>query len=159
MATAKKKKASKKVTAKAKAPVKASKSKTASKPAGKAKAKAAPERDSFDTVSIDKVAQGVDKPRSKSDILRILSESTGLAKKDVHRILDRLSQLINLDIGKKGPGIFTLPGLVKIVRVMKPATKARKGVNPFTGQETTFKAKPARNVVKVRALKGLKEMV
>lgn len=156
MANAKKKKAPKKAAVKSKAS-KSTKSKSASKPV--ARAKAAPERDSFDTLSIDKVAQGVDKPRSKSDILRILSETTGLAKKDVHRILDRLSQLINLDIGKKGPGTFTLPGLVKIVRVMKPATKSRKGINPFTGQETTFKAKPARNVVKVRALKGLKEMV
>ncbi len=156
MASAKKKKAAKKTTAKAKV---TRGTKTKVQKTVKAKTTSTADRGNFDTVSIDKVAQGTEKARSKSDIMRILSETTGLAKKDVHRILERLSQLINLDIGKKGPGIFTLPGLVKIVRIMKPATKARKGVNPFTGQETVFKAKPARNIVKVRALKGLKEMV
>jgi len=67
--------------------------------------------------------------------------------------------LIESDIGKRGPGVFTVPGLMKIKVVRKPATKARKGINPFTGVEMMFKAKPARNVVKVQALKGLKEMV
>ena len=74
-------------------------------------------------------------------------------------VLDQLSNLISLDVGKKGPGVFNLPGLLKIVRVSKPATKARKGINPFTKEPTIFKAKPARNVVKVRALKGLKDSV
>mgnify|MGYP003948038867 CR=1 FL=1 len=62
-------------------------------------------------------------------------------------------------MGKKGPGIFNFPGLMKIVRIYKPATKARKGINPFTKEPTIFKAKPAKNIVKVRALKGLKDMV
>ena len=62
-------------------------------------------------------------------------------------------------VGKRGPGLFTVPGLCKIVVQHKPATKARKGTNPFTGEETVFKAKPARNVVKIRPLKGLKDMV
>ena len=61
-------------------------------------------------------------------------------------------------MGKKGPGLFAVPGLMKIVVIQKPAVKARKGINPFTGEETTFKAKPARNVVKIAALKNLKEM-
>ena len=82
-----------------------------------------------------------------------------LSKKEVDTVFSSLGQLIDLDIGKKGPGIFNVPGLMKIVRITKPATKARKGINPFTGEETTFKAKPARNVVKVRALKALKDMV
>ena len=67
--------------------------------------------------------------------------------------------MIKKDLGKKGPGIFTVPGLMKIKVVRKPATKARKGINPFTGEEMMFKAKPSRNVVKVLALKGLKDMV
>ena len=67
--------------------------------------------------------------------------------------------MIKKDIGKRGPGVFTVPGLMKIKVVRKPATKARKGVNPFTKEEMMFKAKPARNVVKVLALKNLKTMV
>jgi hypothetical protein len=48
---------------------------------------------------------------------------------------------------------------MKLVVQRKPATKARRGINPFTGEETIFKAKPARNVVKIRPLKNLKDMV
>ena len=91
--------------------------------------------------------------------MNILSQGSGLSKKEVTHVLTALSELISFDLGKKGPGVFNLPGLMKITKVHKPATKARKGINPFTGEETVFKAKPARNVVKVRALKGLKEMV
>jgi nucleoid DNA-binding protein len=67
--------------------------------------------------------------------------------------------LIKKNVGKRGPGVFTVPGLMKVKVVKKPATKARKGINPFTGEATTFKAKPARKVVKVQPLKGLKDMV
>lgn len=108
---------------------------------------------------VNKVTNPADKPRTKGEIIRVLSESTGLSKREVDTVFSSLGQLIDLDIGKKGPGVFNVPGLMKIVRVSKPATKARKGINPFTGEETTFKAKPARNVVKVRALKALKDMV
>ena len=67
---------------------------------------------------------------------------------------------IKKNIGSRsGSGIFTIPGLCKIVVQRKPATKERQGINPFTGEKTTFKAKPARNVVKVRPLKTLKDMV
>ncbi|MBN2581949.1 MAG: HU family DNA-binding protein, partial [Planctomycetes bacterium] len=62
------------------------------------------------------------------------------------------------NVGKKGPGMFVVPGLMKIVVVQKPAVKARKGINPFTKQEQMFKAKPARRVVKVRPMKALKDM-
>ena len=99
------------------------------------------------------------RPRTKSDILAVLADQTGLSRKDVGNVFASLSTVIGNDVGKKGPGIFTVPGLLKITRVSKPATKARKGINPFTGQEIVFKAKPARSVVKVRPLKGLKEMV
>lgn len=113
----------------------------------------------FTVQPVYKVTEPAAKPRTKGEIIRVLAESTGLSKKEVDTLFSSLGQLIDLDIGKKGPGIFNVPGLMKIVRVSKPATKARKGINPFTGEETTFKAKPARNVVKVRALKALKDMV
>jgi len=98
-------------------------------------------------------------PRTKSEILGVLAETTGLSKKDVSSVFASMSDLIGKDVGKKGCGLFTVPGLLKIRRINKPATKARKGINPFTGEETTFKAKPARNVVKIRPLKALKDMV
>jgi nucleoid DNA-binding protein len=67
--------------------------------------------------------------------------------------------LIERHIKKGAVGQFSLPGLMKIEVRRKPATKARKGINPFTGQETVFKARPARNVVKIRPLKKVKDMV
>ncbi|MCX6125123.1 MAG: HU family DNA-binding protein [Proteobacteria bacterium] len=103
--------------------------------------------------------KAVDRPRTKSDIFTALADATGMTRKDVGSVFAALGECIGLDVGKKGPGVFTVPGLMKVTRVNKPATKARKGINPFTGEETTFKAKLARNVVKVRPLKGLKEMV
>ncbi len=96
---------------------------------------------------------------TKSQILGELSDKTGLSKKEVGGVLDELASLIERHVGKKAVGEFTLPGLLKITTVHKKAQKARKGINPFTGEETTFKAKPARTVVKVRPLKKLKEMV
>ena len=96
---------------------------------------------------------------TKSQILGELADKTGLSKKDVGGVLEGLTEIIERHIGKKSVGEFTLPGLLKITTVHKKAQKARKGINPFTGQETTFKAKPARTVVKVRPLKKLKEMV
>lgn len=99
------------------------------------------------------------KPMTKSEILASLSESTGLSKKDVSNVFENLTDLIGKNLKGKGPGVFTIPGLSKIKVIRKPATKARKGINPFTKEETMFKAKPARNVVKVLPLKGLKDMV
>jgi nucleoid DNA-binding protein len=96
---------------------------------------------------------------SKSDILNHISTQTELSRKQVTAVLDELSGVIEAHISKKGPGEFVLPGLLKIVTVKKPARKARKGINPFTGEETTFAAKPASIQVKVRPLKKLKEMV
>ena len=84
---------------------------------------------------------------------------TGLQRKEITSIFDELKSIIAAHIKKQGPGHFTLPGLIKLTVTHKPATKARKGINPFTGEEMMFKAKPARNVVKARALKQLKEMV
>lgn len=98
------------------------------------------------------------KPMSKSDVFGAVAEKTGLSKKDVSKVFESLSELIADNIGKKGPKVFTVPGLMKITVVHKPATKAREGKNPFTGEMQMFKAKPAKNVVKVRPLKALKDM-
>lgn len=99
------------------------------------------------------------KPTTKSETLSYIADSTGLTKRDVGSVFETLGSLIKRDLKKNGPGVFSVPGLMKIKVVRKPATKARKGINPFTGEETVFKAKPARNVVKIAPLKGLKDMV
>jgi nucleoid DNA-binding protein len=96
---------------------------------------------------------------SKVDLLNHLTEATSLSRKDVTAVLDELSNVIEAHIKKRACGEFTLPGLMKIVAVKKPATKARKGINPFNGEETVFKAKPASVAVKIRPLKKLKDMV
>jgi nucleoid DNA-binding protein len=96
---------------------------------------------------------------SKSQILSEIAGNTGLSRKQSAAVLEEITTLIKRHIGKKGPGTFTLPGLFKVTTVKKKAVPSRKGINPFTGEETTFKAKPARTVIKVRALKKMKDMV
>ena len=88
-----------------------------------------------------------------------LAETTGLGKKEVTAVFSALGALIAKELGKKGPGQFVVPGLLKLKVVRKPATKARPGTNPFTGEPMTIQAKPARNVVRALPLKALKEMV
>lgn len=100
------------------------------------------------------------KPMSKSEIYAAIAEATGLGRKDIAKVFDELSGLIGKNVGKKGPGVFQVPGLMKITVVRKPATKATTRPNPFKpGEMMKVAAKPARNVVKIRALKSLKEMV
>ena len=99
------------------------------------------------------------KPFTKSEILTSIAENTELSRKQVASVFDAMAGLIDKSVGKKGPGMFVVPGLMKITVIQKPATKARKGINPFTKQEQMFKAKPARKVIKVRPLKALKDMV
>jgi nucleoid DNA-binding protein len=96
---------------------------------------------------------------TKSAMLDQIAQNTGLARKQVSAVFDELALLIESHLKKGGVGQFTFPGLMKIEVKRKPATKARKGINPFTGEETVFKAKPARNVVRIRALKKVKDMV
>jgi nucleoid DNA-binding protein len=98
-------------------------------------------------------------PMTKTAMLEQIAVNTGLTKKQASSVFDELTTLIESHVKKGAVGQFTFPGLMKIEVRHKPATKARKGINPFTGEETTFKAKPARNVVKIRPLKKLKEMV
>jgi nucleoid DNA-binding protein len=99
------------------------------------------------------------KAATKSATYQRLAEATTLTRKQVGTFFDELTNLIKNELGKKGPGIFTLPGLLKIKRVEKAPTKARLGRNPLTGEEITIKAKPKRTVVRALPLKALKEMV
>jgi nucleoid DNA-binding protein len=98
-------------------------------------------------------------PMKKTAILNEITTSTGLTKKQVSSVFEELEILIERHIKKGATGQFIMPGLMKIEVKRKPATKARKGINPFTGEEAMFKAKPARNVVKIRPLKKMKDMV
>ncbi len=96
---------------------------------------------------------------TKSQMQKVISDAVGISKKQVSMTLEMLGKVIDAHIRTGAVGSLKLEGLMKVERVHKPAKKARKGVNPFTGEEMMFKAKPAHNVVKVRSLKKLKEMV
>ncbi len=98
------------------------------------------------------------KPLNKSEILASIAETTELSRKQVASVFDALFGLIKKSMGKKGPGTFVVPGLMRILVMQKPATKAHMGINPFTKQEHMFKARPARKVIRVRPLKALKDM-
>ena len=99
------------------------------------------------------------KAPTKSEVYGNIAEATELSKKQIAGVFDALAAEIGKALsGEEAPGQFTIPGLCKIVVQNKPAVPERPGVNPFTGEQTIFKAKPARNVVKVRPLKGLKDM-
>ena len=100
------------------------------------------------------------KPPTKSEIYASIAEDTGLTKRDVAAVFDSLAKQIKKSLaGRSGSGLFTLPGLLKMRVVKKAATKAREGVNPFTGEKMMIKAKPASKKVRIRALKNLNEMV
>jgi nucleoid DNA-binding protein len=99
------------------------------------------------------------KPMNKTEIIAALGEATGLTKQQVTGVFDELTGLIKKNLDEQGPGIFTIPDLLQIKVVRKPATEERKGVNPFTKEEMIVKAKPATNSVKLVPLKGLKAMV
>ena len=99
------------------------------------------------------------KPRSRGELYGVISQQTDLSRKQVVSVFDTLSRVIAADLGKNGPGVCAIPGLMKVTVKRKPAVKARKGINPFTKEEVMFKAKPARKVIKVRPLKALKDMV
>lgn len=100
----------------------------------------------------------IDAKFNKTQILNAIAEDTELSRAQVSSVLESLSDVIQLHINKRSVGEFVLPGLLKVTTVKKPAVKARKGINPFTGEEQMFKAKPASIAVKVRPLKKLKEM-
>lgn len=145
-----KKKAAPKKTAAKKTAAKAKKAPAKTKAKAKTTAKKAPAKKS----SLPKTLKT---PMSKTEVLNTVADATELSKKQVQSVMDELSNIIELHVKKRSVGQFTLPGLLKVQVVNKPATRARKGINPFTGEETVFKAKPARNVIKVRPLKKLKD--
>ena len=101
----------------------------------------------------------VKKPMTKTEIINELVQNTELSKKQVSSVFDELTILIERHIKKRAPGKFVFPGLMKIEVKKKPATKARKGINPFTREETMFKAKPAHRVVRIKPLKKMKDMI
>jgi len=94
---------------------------------------------------------------TKSEILAAISKDTELSRKQVSSVFDSLAAVIRKSL--RSNGIVTLPGLLKLKVVKKPATKAREGVNPFTGDKMMFKAKPASKKVRALPLKSLKAMV
>jgi nucleoid DNA-binding protein len=100
----------------------------------------------------------VKSPFGKSQIAGTIAGMVCVSKKDAALMIDALFEIISSHLKRRGPGIFTLPGLAKFRVVNKPAVKAHQGINPFTGQSMMFAAKPARNVVKVRPLKKLKDL-
>ncbi len=151
-AAAKKKKAPAKKAA-AKKKVAAKKAVARKAPAKKAAAKKAPAKKK----AAAKKAPLIKERMTKTQILNELAEDTGLTRVQVASVIDGLEGLMQRSLAKRALGEFTVPGLMKITTVKKPARKARKGINPFTGEETTFKAKPASVAVKVRPLKKLKE--
>ena len=104
-----------------------------------------------------KAPQSIKSVLTKSQLVAHLADAAQVAAKDVRLLLAALEDSIHASISKKGPRTFVLPGLLKITAVAVPAKKARKGVNPFTGEATVFKAKPATVKVKVRPMKRLKD--
>ena len=128
-------------------------------PAKKAPAKKAPVKAAA-AVPVKKLP-AVKDAMTKTQIMNELAENTGLSKKECLSVLDGLGDLIERHVKKRAVGHFTIPGLMKVQVVRKPATKAKKDVpNPFKpGELMDVAAKPARNVVKVRPLKKLKDMV
>ncbi|PCI09265.1 integration host factor [bacterium] len=143
----------------AKKPARKPAKKTAAKkaPAKKVAKKAAPKVAAAKKPA--KIMSAKDKPRTKSEVLTMISDHVGISKKEAAAVFEVMGEMIEKDLKKNACGAFNVPGMMKVSVQRKPATKARKGVNPFTKEEMIFKAKPARNVVKVRPLKGLKDRV
>ena len=134
--------------------------KTDASTAPKSAAKAAPSKPAATPPAPTPVVKAkTPKSASKGEIFGHLSEKSGLSKKEVASVFTALSEVVAKELGKKGPGNFTVPGLLKLKVVRRPATKAKQGINPFTKEPMTIKAKPARNVVKALPLKALKELV
>lgn len=151
-----KKTAAKKTATAAKAPVRKTAAAVKKAPVKKSPAKAPAKKAVARPAPAKKKAAVINEKLSKTQVFTEIAENTGLTRKQVASVMDELESLIERSVKKRALGEFTIPGLLKITTVKKPARKARKGVNPFTGEETTFKAKPASIAVKVRPLKKLK---
>ena len=101
----------------------------------------------------------IQKPMTKAAMIEEIAQNTGLNKTEVSAVFDELAVLIERHIKKRSTGQFTLPGLMKVEVKKKPASKAREGINPRTGEKITIPAKPARRAVRIKPLKKLKEMI
>jgi len=100
-----------------------------------------------------------EKRMSKTQFVTTLAEKSGLNKKQATSALDTINAMVAQQLGKRGPGEVLIPGLLKLNIVNKPATRKHEGINPFTKEPMTYKAKPAHKVIKMRALKALKDAV
>jgi len=99
------------------------------------------------------------KAPTKTEILNSIASATELSRKQVAAVLDALNAEIKKALSSRGPGVFSIPGLVKIEKKKIPAQPAIKDWrNPFTGEIQDKPPKPASTKVKVRALKNLKDM-
>ena len=123
--------------------------KTASKKSARKKA----------TVKRASTAPVGNKPLTKSEVYTQLADATELKRTDVRRVFDALTDLVGQSLGTRGPGHFTVPGLCKMVEKTRPARAARKGINPFTGEEMMFKAKPKSKTVRIRPTKAVRDLV
>ena len=138
----------------------AAKKKTTKKAVKKAvKKKTSAKKTTTKKATATKRIRAIKEPMTRAALVSHLAEKTGLSKKEVTAVFEELKNVIEGHLKTGGARVFNLHGLLKIKVHRKPATRARKGINPFTGEEMVFKAKPARNVVKIQALKGLKDMV
>jgi DNA-binding protein HU-beta len=86
---------------------------------------------------------------TKSQLMTVLAEATGLSKKDVNKFMDSLATLAYKEVKKSNE--FALPGFGKLVKAHR---KARIGRNPATGAEIKI---PAKVVVKFRVSKAVKD--
>jgi nucleoid DNA-binding protein len=96
---------------------------------------------------------------TKSEFVTTLAQKSGLNKKQATSALGTINTMIAQQLSKRGPGEVLLPGLIKLTIVDKPATRQHQGINPFTKEPMTYKAKAARKVIKARPLKALKDAV
>ena len=99
------------------------------------------------------------KRMSKTQFVASLAKDSGLSRKQINSVLDSLNTKVAQQLSKRGPGEVLIPGLLKLTTVNKPATTQHEGVNSFTREPMTYKAKAARRIIKVRALKALKDAV
>lgn len=129
------------------------------KKTSKSKRKSGNGKSAVSKMTAPKKLPSIKDPMTKSGMIKSITDATCLGKKDVVAVLECFTQVIEKHVKSGGPGKFVLPGVLKITVVKKPARAARKGVNPFTGEEIMIKARPAYKTVRIKALKKLKEMV
>ncbi len=99
------------------------------------------------------------KRMTKAQIMSELADKSGLTKKEVVGVFDSLQDVVKRELGRRGPGEFVIPDLIKLKVKKVPARPAREGINPFTGEKQMFAAKPASKKVRATPLKKLKDLV